>query len=290
MSEQQDQPGWPSNNPPADEENPLLKINPEKLVVVDSVAAVMELHYKHLTDRADELLSGINGWITDHTAAPARGAKPTKPSVGDEQDLNDTTDRVNQVKDFLKDEVEVARKKVKKPIDLAVSDIQDFFAEGLTKRLKHALTPIVDAQSLALIAKEEQERKRLRQEAWEKAQEANRLALQSARATGVVARESLLDRAGKIEDEAERLLRASEGSVADLSRIRTDMQQVTGLRSTWKFEVTNLIELLMAIVAGRQDLLACVKIDEVCVNSLIKGKDGVRAIPGLHIFEEKTAR
>lgn len=289
IPEQQDVPGIGDNNPPPDDENPLFKLDPEKLVVADDVLALLELHYKPLLDRKEALLKQVDDWVEDHTPAHDEDGPIPKPQVGDEQDLMDATDLVAQIRDFMSKEVEVTRKKVKNPIDAAGAAIQKYFAKEMADVLKAALVPIVDAQSLALIEKEKRARKKLREEAWAKAQEANRLAVQSARATGVRQKESLLNKAMEIEAEVEQLEKAAEGSARELTRTRTDMQEVTGLRSSWKYEVVQIMDLLMAIVGGRQDLLPCVQVDEVYVNGLIRGKDGVRNIPGLHIFEEKKA-
>lgn len=282
MSEQQDQRRIGDNNPPPDDD-PLAEINPEKLVVVDDVLALLKRHYTLLYPRKDELLNQIDGWIDDHTEPFGDGPRP-KPKVGDEQDLKDTTDFIGQIKDFMKDEVEVARKAVKAPIDKAAADIQKFFAKGIADELSKALTRIVDAQSLALLEKKERERKRLQEQAWEKAQEANRLAIQSARATGVVAKESFYRQAMDVEDEVERLEKAAAGSAADLSRTRTDLGEVASLRSNWTFEVVNLIEVVMEIAAGRLPI-EWVTLNEVYANSQIRRRDGVRSVPGLHIRE-----
>lgn len=293
MSEQQDEPaGWPSNNPPLDEEDPLLKIDVLALVDVKRLPAALKLNYQQLYDRKEALLNGIDDWIEDHLPPRDKRSPPdpkVKPQVGDEQDLKDTTDFASQVKDFLRDEVEATRKKVKGPIDKAGAEIQKFFVKDMADELSRALIPIVDAQGVALAQKLERERQRLREEAWEAAQLADRLAIQARRATGVRQSESLLQKAMEVEDEAARLERASEGSVADLTRTRTDLQQVTGLKSNWKFDVVNLIELVMEIAAGRLPI-EWVTIDEVYANSKIRPKDGVRSVPGLHIHEEIKPR
>lgn len=293
MSERQDEPaGWPSNNPPLDEEDPLLKIDVLALVDAKRLPAALKLNYQQLYDRKEALLNGIDDWIEDHL--PPRDKRSpldpkVKPQVGDEQDLKDTTDFASQVKDFLRDEVEATRKKVKGPIDKAGAEIQKFFVKDMADELSRALIPIVDAQGVALAQKLERERQRLREEAWEAAQLADRLAIQARRATGVRQSESLLQKAMEVEDEAARLERAAEGSVADLTRTRTDLQQVTGLKSNWKFDVVNLIELVMEIAAGRLPI-EWVTIDEVYANGKIRPKDGVRSVPGLHIHEEIKPR
>lgn len=286
--------GIGDNNPPP-EENPLLKIDPEKLLKIDhhKLVGLLTLQYGALMKRQEDFMLDIDKWIEDHTVpetnklAWAKG-RP-KPAVGDEQDLIDTTDFVKQIKAFVTKEIEVTRKKVKAPLDDAGKIIQEFFAKDLKDPLESALRHVVDAQSLALIQKEQAERQRLRAEAMAKAQEANRLAIQARRATGVVEKESLTQKAMVVEDEAANLEKMAEASVAEVSRTRTDMGQVTGLRVRWEFEVVQIIDLLMAIMAGRQDLLPCIQVNEVYVNSIIRGQNGVRDIPGLAIREVKTA-
>lgn len=276
------------NNPPQDED-PLAKINPERLIDF-SVPDVLALNYQALDDRRDELLVGVKEWVEDHTAQTKKNEPPAKPTVGDEQDLMDTTDLVKQVRKFLDKEVEVTRKRVAKNVDQAKRDIQAFFVKGIADPVETALRPVADAQSLALIEKENRERDRLREEAYEAAMLANRLAIQARRAIGVAERESLVEQAFRIEDEAARLEAAAEAPTLELTRTRTDLGQLTGLRSSWRFEVESLMDLLMAIVSGRQDLMPYVKIDEVYANGQINRKDGVRKVPGLTIIEEKTAK
>lgn len=283
MSEQEDV-GPGHNHPPDEEENPLRKIDPEKLFDLTTLPLVFKLNYPLLYARKDELLKNIKGWIEDHTSDPK-----AKPLVGDEQDLKDTIDFVAQVENFLKKEVEVTRKRVKGPLDKAAAAVQQFFVKDLADGLDKALKPIVDAKSMALIAKEERERQRLREEAWEKAQLANRLAIQAKRALGVVEKESYLEHAMAVEDEARRLEAAAAGSTVELTRTRTDLQQIASLRVTWNYEVEDMTELLMAIV-NHEIPFEWVTINETYANSQIKRKDGVRIVPGLKIVEEKTAR
>lgn len=274
--------GIGDNMPP--DENPLLSINPEKFIDVTAVLPVLKLNYHALVERRDELLKGVADWAKNHTAP----GQP-KPRLDGEQDIKDTTDVIRQIRDFLSHEVDATRKKVTAPIDKAKKDVQQFFARDLTDKLEADVVPVRDALSLALREKEERERLRLRQEAWDKAQLANRLAVQSARATGVVEKESLYEHALQVDDEARALEAAAAASTAKVTQTRTDLGQVTGLRVTGRFEVVNLMELLREIVAGRLPV-EWVTINETYANNQIRPKDGVRSVPGLEIFEEKVAR
>jgi hypothetical protein len=285
VSEQQDHRGIGDNNPPPDD--PVLNVDVTKLVVEpELLTRALKLNCQPLLDRADELIAGIDGWVTDHTPPHKPGTPAPKPAVGDEQDLKDTADTVRQIKLFLDKEVDATRKKVKEPLNKAAATIQQFFARDLADVVEKALRPVVEALSLALQAKEKRERQRLIEEAAHAAQLAASLAAQASRATGYLERESLAEQATRIEIEADNLERASQASAAVLSRTRTDNEVVAGLRSYWKFEVVNLIEVLQAIIAGQLPI-EWVKLDEVYANSQIRGNDGVRKVPGLHITEEK---
>lgn len=282
--------GIGDNNPPVDD--PIQAIDPKDLLRWKNIAGLLAVKYPHILQRHKELMKSVDDWIDDHTdpeGTPSWAKGRPKPRIGDEQDLLDTTDCVKQVKSFMKD-VDEVRKSVKAPIDQAGAAVQKFFNADIVVPMGKALEHVTNAQSLALIAKEEAEKTRRRAEQLRLAQEAARLAIIARDEIGVSAKESALQKAMEVDDLAEQAARAATASVAELTRTRTDLGQVTGLRVSWDFEVTQIMDLVMAIASGRQDLLSCIKVDEVYVRGLIRGAQKVRSIPGLHIFEEKKAR
>lgn len=97
---------------------------------------------------------------------------------------------------------------------------------------------------------------------------------QEAEAKAKAAREEQ-DRAAA---ERQQQQKVATSSAADLSRVRGDFAMAS-LRTTWKFRVVDLAKVPPHYL----------QINSAAVNAAIRGKDGLRDIPGLDIYAEQEA-
>lgn len=263
------------NHPPGP---PLDQIDPTKLVDRTVIPDVLRLNYQPLLDRRDEFLAGIGRWIVAH-----RRLGDGAPVIADEEDCSDTLDFLKaQLRKFVGDtgEVEIARRAVKDPLTDAGKAVDAFFNDGIKAPIEREMQAIEQAYTAFLTAKLMRET-RAREVAVEQARlEAERLTAQAARASDQTTRDELVDRAMAAEDTAEQLSRPV--TTADLTRIRSDLGSVGGLRSNWTWEVTNLMELVQAVARGDQPLALLTTNDKV-LNVLVRQKNGLRDVPGLTI-------
>lgn len=281
MADREDRPSRLDNNPPGP---PLDEIDPELLVDPVIIKPLLDLNYKALLDRRDELRAVIAQWVKEHTPEGK-----TKPVITGEQDLKDTQDRIKQLRDFIAKEVEPARERVKGPLNDANKAVQAWFVAGISAVIEADMRPVQDARTDALKKKEDVERTERRRAALIAAQEAERLAEQARRATDTYQQDALLEQAVEAEVEAKRLVQVAEASLADLTRTRGDLGSVGGLKSSWRWQVESLMDLVLAVAHGQESIDMLTTNDRV-IDALVKPKDGRRKITGLTIFEEKTAR
>jgi hypothetical protein len=279
MADDADTPGMGDNKGP-----PLSEVDPTKLVDVKILVPLLHQNYGELEKRRDELNKGIVKWTAAHAVKDEK-----RPVVATEQDCGDTLDFLNELRDFINKEVEPARKKVKEPLDKAAKAIQAWFAIGLQQPILNNKQPIEDAYSLYLVRKQDRERARRKQEAYDAQQEAMRLAHQAQRAKQPEQQQALMERAFEVEYEAEKLAAKAEAPVAEVTRVRGDLGSVGGLKEDWVWEVENLIDLVQAVAQGQQPI-EMLTTNDVFINGLVRPKDGRRKIPGLNIHAVMKGR
>lgn len=277
-------------SPPRDHNKPpepvIDSIDPTKLVDVPLVVGVLKHNYKALEERRDELKLGIARWIAAHTEPKVAGSRP---QIVDDADCGDTLDYLTQLREFGTKEVEPARKAVKEPLDKAAKAVQAYFVDGLAEVIKSARQPLEDAYSLFLVEKQQEVVRARQQAALEQQKMADRLARQASRATSLQQQDALLEQAIDAEQEVERLKAAAGASVADVTRVRGDMGSVGGLKTTWHYEVEELMDLVQAVAQGREPVVMLTDNDSY-IGPLVRPANGRRKIPGLRIFSEQKGR
>lgn len=280
--------GIGDNNPP----DPTIdQINPLKLADPTTVVPVLRANYQLLTERRDEFLQGIPKWINAHSSEiPGNYASMrTTPIVVDDEDCGDTLDYLTLMREFITKEVEPARKKVKDPVLKTEKAIDSWFNDGVANIVLKAKKPIEDAYTQFLrdkLGKIERERK---EAAAAQAAEAARLAEQAKRAADEAQQDALIDQAIEMEEAAARLKAAAAESVADMTRVRSDMGSVGGLTVNWRWETVELMDLVQAVAQGRESI-SMLTTNDVFINSLVRPKDGKRKIAGLRIFPDTKGR
>ena len=274
------------NSPPSPiegetEDDYLLRVDPEKLVVIepDRLPALFAIHYPLLAARAVELLERCAQWRADHTTVKG-GVVDIK---GDAENAA-LADFIVQLDDFAK-EVDEARKRVKLSVYNAGLQIDGWFTRGLSdpvmdirgvtrtvsgKRYAPGPGTMQYLQSAYLNDKAERERlnreriaKEAQEEADRKAEDARIAAQQEAdrtkalQATGLDAEDAQAlaevstDRAAEAADAAQQRS-ALIGSYAaeparQVVRQHTASGTSIGLGGRWTFEVTSMTDLCLAV-------------------------------------------
>ena len=80
----------------------------------------------------------------------------------------------------------------------------------------------------------------------------------------------------------------AEAKPAELSRVHGQMGSVSSLRSNWTFELTDLMQLVQAVAAGKVPLLY-LQVNEVRVRVAIRSEN-VRDIAGIRVFNDLAVR
>lgn len=286
--EHPDRRGMGDNNPPPD---PLDLIDPYKLIDVKPIVPVLNRHFRGLTDRREELIKGITNWIDAHTPnyTPGTAQLRPPPRIENDEDCGDAQDYLKQLREFATKEVEPVRKKVKDSVDTAAKAIQGWFVGRLSNPVIVAKQPIEDAYTKYLIDKEARLRAERSAAAMQQQAEARRLADQASRARSQHQKNALVDKAVEAEEYSSRLFAQAEAPARELTRIIGDEGSVGGLKSSWKFERENLIELIQAVAHG-QEPVEMLTTNDAYINGLIRGANGRRKVPGLRVFEEKTGK
>lgn len=182
------------------------------------------------------------------------------------------------------DALEAERVARKKPLDIAIAEIQETFNQYLApltnKTVKGKIPLALDAIKKA---KEPylQEQDRLRREAAEKArmaaEEAARIAAEAARAAAGEDMEA--------REEAEVLVVQAQAMARNATRAETETTKGTGLRSFWVPELTDATAALKHYIARNPDAVKDFLRD-------LARKDvaaGLRTIPGFTVAEERRA-
>ena len=143
MSDIEELPGLGHNFPPDEPETPeqrLAKIDPERLVVVETaeIPTLLDLHYPDLKARAAEMLAACQKWQADHKT-PSGGIIDVK----DDAENAALADFMRQADDFMK-EADEARRRVKLQVHNAVLAIDGYFRGG-------QMEPIADIRGVTRI-------------------------------------------------------------------------------------------------------------------------------------------
>lgn len=269
------------NNPPPD-----LKIG-------DALRDQLAGEHGALARRRDELLAMADDFMADHA------------SVTDDETSGTLAGVIAQLNACSK----VAMKThegVKAPYLDGSRIVDNFFFKGFRDTIASKAATLNAMQTAYLRAKAEkarreaEERERLareeedrkRREAEKAERERQRAEREARKAQDDAAREDAERRAAEARakadaarEEQDRAAAARQqeakvaaSSNADRSRVRGDLAMAS-LRTTWKFEVIDVTKVPAAYL----------QVNSAIVNAAIRGKDGLRDIPGLRIFEEQEA-
>lgn len=269
------------NNPPPD-----LKIG-------DALRDQLAGEHAAMVARKRDLLQMAEDFKADH------------PSVDDDETSGILAGVITQIRAHIK-AADKVREGVKAPYLDGSRTVDGFFNGGIMTPLDKAATALNAMQTAFLRAKAEKARREAEAaaEAARKEEEARRREAEKAERERLAA-ERAAKKAG--DDEARRIAeeRAAEAkrkadaareeqdraaaarqqeakiaasSNADRSRVRGDLAMAS-LRTTIKFEVVDITKVPPQYL----------QVNSALVNAAIRGKDGLRDIPGLRIFEEQEA-
>jgi hypothetical protein len=276
--------GIGGNNPP----DPLEDMDVYKIVDPALMIPLLERNFPELIARRDEFVPGIQRWIEAHSEELDEGIR-TLPVIVDDEDLKDALDFLRQLQGFYRvntGEVEVEKRKVKESLRMATAAVEGWFTDTINEPVRKGATAILAAYTTALKDREVAAQKAKDAEAAAAREAAQRLAEMAAQAASPRSKEALLDGAAKQEQVAQQAEAAARAG-PELSRIKGNMGTTGSLRTTWSWEKANLMELLKAIVAGKESI-DLVTTNDTIITALVRGKDGRRTIPGLNIFQKKT--
>ncbi len=277
--------GAGDNHPPPEAaiEPDLDEMNPEKLVDPAVIQPLLTHKHPDFEPRAAAFIAQIQEWITDHT--PADGKRPV---VADDGDCGDALDFRRQLTEFIRKEVAKVSKATKGPLDKAGKEVLAW-ERGISEPIAETMRPLVDAVDLYVTRKEELARLAARRLAQLAHEEAARLIERARREQAPVVQAEKLEEAKIAEDMARQAALAAEASVADLSRVRSDMDVVSGLRVDWKWELVEPWDFIQAVASGRLRPEAMTT-NDVYISKLVREQKGAAKLPGIRVYEVKSAR
>lgn len=259
-------------------DNRLRGIDPEKLLLVelDEIAPLLEVQYPSLPLRAEELLAKAVEWAKEHHNG-------TTHVITDDADQNSASDLYRMLLSFAGDsgEVEETRDKVSKPVFRAKQAIDAWF-KTQRERLVGAMVVIDKAQNARADLKrreEAAERARLAKLAEETAAKAL-AAAQVANAPVDVVETAIEAEVAAAEAQA-----AAAAPAVDLTRTRSALGVTTSQSERWDYRVEDLKALCAAVVAGTAPI-TFIQVNDAAIKQAIKGKNGMRTVPGLEIFPD----
>lgn len=273
-------PGIGHNRPPDEDITDVL--DPTGLIDPDIIAPLLERNFQDLIERKAELLAGIERWRIEHGSPPV---------IKDNDDLRRTLDFHRQVQEFCRattGTVEAEKKRVKGPVLAAASLIEGWFA-SIRDPVAQGNEAIHAAYTAHLVARESEERERRQAEAKRLRDEADSLAVEAEQASGPLMQQVLTQAAGEAARAADDALVGVQAGATELTRIRGHLGTTGGLRTSWAWEAYDMMTLLKAIVSGKESI-DLIQPNDTVINALVRPKSGRRFIPGVRIFEKKTAR
>lgn len=275
----------------------LNSVDLMNMIAPDVVEAIKELlahHYCGLEEERNLYLISIEEWITKHTPKKAE-----RPSVADEEDDEATVEFLKQLDEFGTKVVEPARLGVKSPITYVYQEIDKFFNDGLKKAIKDGAAPIRTAHTFYLTKKKEKARQDLLKKAWAAQKVAEEMAEKARRTQDTEDQANLVEMSSTMQDVADAAAhQAATASGRELTRGRTETGLAYGLISKWKWRLEGedqdggkaaMMDLIMAAQAGRVPPEAFTLRKEY-MDEYVKKYTNTRPMPGVHIYEEDTAR
>lgn len=274
------------NQPPA-------TIDPEKLVDLDGLPALLAANYGPLTARGAELQAGVDRWLVKFIAPrpadwPADKAWPVRYVIGSDAENSKTSEFLQMLakyaggKTAASGEVHEARRKITDNLNAAVDKTTGFF-EAMRGSIRTAMRVMENAQLGYMTEKAEAARRERERIAEAARVEADR-ALAAARAAQT---DDAIAEAVKAEDVVAVAERAAEAPRVDLVRQTSTAGVTTTLRSNWKFRVVDIAALAKAVADGKAPAMFLAPNDSV-INAAIKGTSGMRACAGLEIYDDAT--
>lgn len=275
---------------------------------VDVLKAELEVANGDLIKRRDELLDAV-----------PRFDEAIGDAIQDDEQLTRAGAFAKQLRDCA-DEAEARRVAAKAPYLQCGGAVDGFYNAGISSVLKTIAERVRRMQTVYNNAKaerlrreaaererrerEEAEKKRREQaEAERKKREAEeaerqaelaaaeaknrteraeaerqRRAAQAAREQAVAEERRKADEAARNEQAARDAAKTATSSAADLTRVRGDLV-LTTTREVWKYEVVDITKVPHAYL----------EVKDSVIKALIRGKNGIREIPGLRIYPDHEA-
>lgn len=246
--------------------NSGAEIDWSELLDADAIRISLSEEHDSLRAKKIKLIKAFDNFKADHTKDETTGFK-----LGSEAQVAAATDLGAQMKELAK-KVELTRKSVKGSFDTAVDTVQAFFRnigeplEKGAKAMEAAISAFNDQVALVRQREADEQAKRLRAEADD-----------TTTAALTTMNPDLIDQSILVEEQAALAEKIAAGSFADFSRVRGDYAVSSG-RETFIYEIENI-----DLVPREYLTLDAPKVTR-SINA--KGKDRVKAIPGLRIVRQ----
>lgn len=265
--------------------NRLSGIDPETdlmAVSLDEITPLLTLHYAELAKRTAALRDAALKWEQAHT-----DPKTGLIRITSDAQMNAASDLFAQLRDHAgtAGEVETARKRVNEPVRHAVLAINAHFA-SLKDELVGSADLINNAQNIWL--RSEIARKKAEADAHAAAArlEAQRLLDEARRADASAA---VIDKAIEAEAIADAAHAQASAPARDMGRTRSALGTTTSAAGSMTFKLTDIKALCRAVADGTTPV-TFVMTNDSAIRGAIKGKHGIRDVPGLDISEEISVR
>lgn len=270
------------NNPPA-------PITPETLVNLETLPQLLADNYGPLAARGAQLAADMGAWIEAHRELPPAGWDASRPypfrlTIADDADNLRSADFFNLIaawsggKTEGSGEVDEARKKVKFSPFQACKAIDGFF-NGMRADLRASLLAGFQAQDRYIndkIIYERRERERVA------ALERQRADQALAEARRQRASDEAVNDAMRAEAVAEVAEIAAAAPITNLAR-STSMGGVTvSAKTTWTWEVTDLLALVKAVAEGKAPITFLAANDRQ-IDAWVKQQQDKTNVPGIAV-------
>jgi hypothetical protein len=251
----------------------------------DFVTQVLEHNYTGLTEQVDGFSDDVAEWVSRHEKTDGTLAITTEP------DLINTKDFLDQITQFLADDVEATRVAVKACLLDAVAAVDDFFNDGIRDKVKELATPVYAAYQDYLKDQLGERKAALDQGVIDAKAEVDRLTALLEKTKNERARAAVNQKLQDAETALAEAEAAASGSVRDMTRVR-GTQRVGGLRQDWTWELeqpSGLMDLIMAVASGQGVPREFLMPNRVEINRAVRKKNGLRKVPGLNIYAVEVA-
>ena len=225
-----------------------------------ALAVWLEYQYAEHTTRTTDLMEAYGRFL-----------EVTANGIGDDALVGRATDFAKQITTEAK-ATDETRTRIKAPV-LHAQRLIDGEAKKLTDKLNSAVATITTRITMFLRAKEEAARKASEEEAARLQAEAE-AKIMEAQQSG---QQDQIDTAIEAIDKAQAAAAVAEATPLDLSRVRSQMGSLTGLKSNWVYDVVDLTKVPAHLLT----------INDAAVKLAIK--QGAREIAGLKIWNDTKA-